>query len=121
MIPQADIVAYELDELLATKLRALLQRRRGRDLFDLWEAGQRAQVDPGRVITALQAYMEAEGQRVTRAECERDLAEKAQDQAFLAEVHPMLAPGVAYDPLAALEMVRRDFVERLPGAPWKGR
>ena len=27
---------YELDELLGTKLRALYQRRKGRDLFDLW-------------------------------------------------------------------------------------
>ena len=65
--------------------------------------------------------MEAEGLRVTRARCEGDLAEKARDQAFLAEVHPMLAPGAAYDPLAALGMIRREFVERLPGAPWKGR
>ena len=65
--------------------------------------------------------METEGQRVTRAQFGRDLAEKAQDQAFLAEVQPMLAPGMAYEPLVALEMVRQEFVERLPGAPWKGR
>lgn len=29
---------YCLDELLGTKLRALYQRRKGRDLFDLWYA-----------------------------------------------------------------------------------
>lgn len=37
--PVADRAATptnELDELLATKLRALYQRRKGRDLFDLW-------------------------------------------------------------------------------------
>ncbi len=32
---QADITSFELDELLATKMRALYQRRKGRDLFDL--------------------------------------------------------------------------------------
>ena len=32
----ADIITYEIDELIATKLRALYQRRKGRDLFDLW-------------------------------------------------------------------------------------
>ena len=31
-----DIITYELDELMATKLRALYQRRKGRDLFDIW-------------------------------------------------------------------------------------
>ncbi len=32
---RADISTFELDELLATKMRALYQRRKGRDLFDL--------------------------------------------------------------------------------------
>jgi predicted nucleotidyltransferase component of viral defense system len=34
----ANICCYELEELLATKLRALYQRRKGRDLFDLYFA-----------------------------------------------------------------------------------
>jgi len=117
---QADIRTFHLDELLATKLRALFQRRRGRDLFDLWDARERAEVDPARVIAAFQAYMEAEGRRVTRAQFERDLAAKAQDRAFLGDVQPMLAPGVVYDPLAAIDMVRAEFVARLPGVPWRG-
>ncbi len=118
---QADIRTFHLDELLASKLRALFQRRRGRDLFDLWDARERAQVDPARVIAAFQSYMEAEGHRVTRAQFERDRAAKAQDRAFLGDVQPMLAPGVVYDPLVALAMVRAEFVARLPGAPWKGK
>lgn len=117
---RAEIRTYELDELLATKLRALYQRRRGRDLFDLWDARRRAQVDPTRVVVAFQAYLKAEGLRVTRAEFERNLAAKAHDPAFLGEVRPMLATGVDYDPHVALDLVRRDFIERLPGASWKG-
>lgn len=65
--------------------------------------------------------MEAEGQRVTRAQFERNLAAKAEDRAFLGDVQPMLAPGVVYDPLVALDMVRAEFVARLPGTPWKGK
>ncbi len=118
---RSDIRTYELDELLATKLRALYQRRRGRDLFDLWEAKRRAHVDPARVVAACQAYLKAEGLQVTQAEFERNLAAKARDRAFLGDVRPMLAPWLEYDPLAALDLVRREFVERLPGAPWKGR
>ncbi|GHT17674.1 hypothetical protein FACS189429_2260 [Bacteroidia bacterium] len=32
------ITTYHLDELLGTKVRALYQRRKGRDLFDLYKA-----------------------------------------------------------------------------------
>jgi len=45
----------------------------------------------------------------------------SRNKAFLDDVKPMLAPGVTYDPVGALTLVRRDFVTRLPGTPWKGK
>ena len=33
---RADVLTFQSAELIATKLRALYQRRKGRDLFDLW-------------------------------------------------------------------------------------
>lgn len=117
----AQVRTFALDELLATKFRALYQRRRGRDLFDLWDACRRAAVDPARVVAAFEAYLAAEQLRVTRAEFERNLAGKARNRIFLSEVRPMLAPGIAYDPAEALQLVQHRFIERLPGASWKGR
>ena len=117
---RADIRTYVLDELLATKLRALYQRRRGRDLFDLWDATTRGEVDPGKVVKAFGAYLKREGLRGTRAEFERNLAAKARNKAFLHEMRPMLAPGVEYDPLGALDLVHREFIRRLPGEAWRG-
>jgi len=70
-------------------------------------------------VAAFDAYVKAQGLRVTRAEFERNLAAKARDRAFLGDVRPMLAPGVQYDPLAALDLISREFVGRLQGAPWK--
>ncbi len=35
---QTDVTTFAMDELLGTKLRALYQRKKGRDLFDLWLA-----------------------------------------------------------------------------------
>lgn len=46
----APISTYHLDELLGTKLRALYQRRKGRDLFDLWWAATHAAIDIDRVV-----------------------------------------------------------------------
>lgn len=53
----AKIVTYELEELLATKLRALYQRRKGRDLFDLAVALENTKVDPGGIVKAFGEYM----------------------------------------------------------------
>lgn len=118
---EARVRTYTLDELLATKLRALYQRRRGRDLFDLWDASRRGSARPARVVAALRRYLRAERHQITRAQFERNLAAKSTDRAFLAEVTPLLAPGLEYDGAAAIALVRRDFVTRLPGAAWKGR
>ena len=49
---QADITTFELDELLATKMRALYQRRKGRDLFDLAMGLGDARSNPGRIAAA---------------------------------------------------------------------
>ncbi|WP_420442305.1 nucleotidyl transferase AbiEii/AbiGii toxin family protein [Candidatus Palauibacter sp.] len=47
----AEVTTYALEELLGTKLRALYQRRKGRDLFDLWYAWEMRSVDAPAVLT----------------------------------------------------------------------
>jgi predicted nucleotidyltransferase component of viral defense system len=111
----ADVLTYEPEELLGTKLRALYQRKKGRDLFDLSEALTRlAGLDPEKVVSCFARYLENDGRRVTRAEFEANLAEKIDDKVFLGDVPPLLALGVSFDPAAALERVREAFLSRLP-------
>ena len=43
---KCEITTYCLNELLGTKLRALYQRKKGRDLFDLYVALSEVSVDP---------------------------------------------------------------------------
>jgi predicted nucleotidyltransferase component of viral defense system len=111
----ADVLTYEPEELLGTKLRALYQRKKGRDLFDLSEALTRlAGLDPEKVVACFKRYLENDGRRVTHAEFEENLAEKIEDKVFLGDVPPLLALGVSFDPAAALERVREAFLSRLP-------
>lgn len=44
----ADVPTFALEELVATKIRALYQRRKGRDLFDLWLAVRTPALHPTR-------------------------------------------------------------------------
>lgn len=78
----APISTYCLDELLGTKLRALYQRRKGRDLFDLWWAATHTAVDFDRVVACFREYLRTDGLRVSRAELEANLAGKLEDRVF---------------------------------------
>jgi predicted nucleotidyltransferase component of viral defense system len=48
---KADIRTFTLEELLSTKLRALYQRKKGRDLFDPWLCKILLKVDQDKVIS----------------------------------------------------------------------
>ena len=114
------ITTFRIDELQATKLRALYQRRKGRDLFDLWLTISRGLLDPQRVVSCFGEYMNREGHPVSRAQFEQNLHEKQTDADFLEEVKPLLSADVAYDGTVALTQVREFLVEKLPGDPWRG-
>lgn len=115
----APIVTYGLDELLGTKLRALYQRRKGRDLFDLALALKQLDVRPERIIEAFSIYMEKEENRVTRAMFERNLLGKLSNAQFTADIRPLLAAGYTWDMDDAAREVSSLLIERLPGEPWK--
>lgn len=116
----APISTYHLDELLGTKLRALYQRRKGRDLFDLWWAATHAAIDIDRVVACFRRYVESQGLRISRAEFEENLAGKVRDRVFTADLRPLLAPGVDWDLDRAARLVLGDIAPRLPGEAWKG-
>ena len=116
----ADAATYALDELLCTKLRALYQRKKGRDVFDLWHALDLGRLNPAVLLTCFQRYLSEEGRTVTRAQFEENLAGKRTDPDFRDDVGPLLRPGFSWDFEAALDVVIQKLVVSLTGEPWKG-
>ena len=116
----ADIATFDLDELLATKLRALYQRRKGRDLFDLAMGLADERSDAQRIVAGFGEYMEREGGWVTRAIFERNLAGKIGDAQFNADMSALLRPGFEWRPVEAAQTVSERLIPLLPGEPWKG-
>lgn len=116
----SELTVYHLDELLGTKLRALHQRKKGRDLFDLWLALRSTKADAARIVECFQQYMQHDGASVSRAEFEASLAGKLVSSAFLEDVLPLIPSDIPYDPMAAATFVQEELVARLPGDPWKG-
>lgn len=117
----ADVTTFQLDELLGTKLRALYQRSKGRDLFDLFTASRLAAVDLARVVTCFNRYIEHDEKRVSRAEFEKNLHAKLADTTFLGDVEPLIAAGTTWDADVAARFAMEVVAPLLTGDPWKGR
>lgn len=107
------ICTYELDELLGTKLRALYQRKKGRDLFDLAIALKKSDTNPDRVITAFSRYMQHGGHTVSRTRFEQNFETKMHDSQFLADIRPLLASGYEWNMDGAAKTVKTQLIERL--------
>jgi predicted nucleotidyltransferase component of viral defense system len=115
--------SYDLDEMLGTKMRALLQRDQGRDLFDLWWAITPSRpesadlVQPPRVIAAFTDYMAREGNAVTLGVYDDGLRRKLEKRSFRDDVASMLRPGLPlYDAEDAAALVRERLLSLLPSA-----
>ena len=117
---QAMITSFYLSELLATKLRALYQRKKGRDLFDLAFALQNGFTDAEGLLTCFDQYLEAEGTIITRALFEQNLAGKSKMKDFREDIIPLLRPDLVWNYDLALEQVQTQIIQYLSGEAWKG-
>jgi len=94
----AELTTFELEELLATKVRALYQRRKGRDLFDLWYADQHGDIDWPRVMGAFRQIMKNDGTPVTDKQFKLNLEEKLMHPDFLIDIPNLLRPEIQFNP-----------------------
>ncbi len=110
---EALVPTYSLDELLATKLRALYQRKKGRDLFDLWHALNNGTVNIDKVIEAFNHYMKAEGNSVTQKLFIENMERKIEDADFAGDMKGLLRSGIEYDMEKAYELVKTKLLEKI--------
>ena len=117
----AEIASFEPEELFGTKLRALLQRRRNRDLFDLHQGLEQLHLDPQKVIACFDHYLALEGKPITRAMAEQRMLEKL-TRSLTEDVAPMLPAGVRWtseDAIEAFEHVWTELIAQISGDGWK--
>lgn len=118
---EAQITSFEPDEIFGTKLRALLQRNKNRDLFDLSVGMQELSLSPAKMIAVLEHYLALEGLQITRAVAEQRMLAKLV-RSLTDDIAPLLPGDVAYsdaDALDAFEAVWMNLVTQIKGEPWK--
>ena len=120
----ATIPTFSREEMLATKLRALLQRDKGRDLHDLahgLDVFEKLTVD--RIVDIFSSYLQLSGTSISRAQAEERMFTKLAHPRLWQDVRPLLSTEQA-DALTAeagADAFRRVFTTlggRIPGKPW---
>lgn len=121
---QTEIATFSNEELLATKLRALLQRNKGRDLYDLAHALEVfTELDVGKVVLLLGRYLAATDLEITRAQAQERMLSKLARGNLIQDMTPLLTPDQAD---AFTDQTTRDafliifyrLIERFPGEDW---
>lgn len=109
--------------MLATKLRALVQRDKGRDFYDLAHALEVFDgLDTDRVTTLFGRYLELSGQAISRAQAQELMFAKLADPRFLLDMKPLLPAALAElltdeSTVDSFGRVFARLVDRLPGEP----
>jgi len=109
-----NITTYKLEELLGTKMRALYQRKKGRDLFDLAYALENAEINADEVVRCYRRYIGfAACTPPTYKQFMLNMEEKMSDSEFLGDTTGLLRPGLSFDPQPAWEKVHEEIVSKL--------
>lgn len=105
------VPTFQLPELIATKLRALYQRSKGRDLFDIWLALVQTPLDPAEVLAAFGPYRPV---GYTSKAAIANLEAKLADSDFRHDLDELTAQQHAlYEPDAAAALIRRELLSKL--------
>jgi len=111
---RCSVTTYHLEELLGTKLRALYQRRKGRDLFDLYKAISTQNINIENIIRCYREYIGfVVDNPPTQKEYLLNMELKMQDKEFLDDTNLLLHPEDKFNPTEAWELVRNQLIEKL--------
>jgi len=109
-----EIVVYELEELIATKLRALYQRRKGRDLFDLWYVFKQGQVDTSKVVDIFQKYCANDSIVISKELFQKNMEEKRLNKDFQIDMNILLPHRTNWNFDEAFDFIQNHIISQLP-------
>ena len=108
------LIAIFSDELLGTKLRAIYQRKKGRDLFDLYKALTLREVNPERIIRCYKRYMDfVVATPPTHKQFIQNMESKMTDPDFLEDMENLIHFDEPYDIQEAYRIVKEKIIDRL--------
>lgn len=108
------LTTYQIEELLGTKIRALYQRRKGRDLYDLYYAFIKTRLDVAAMLRCYRKYMEfSVGTTPSQKEFIQNIEQKLIDDYFIGDIVALIRPEEIYDHHVAYELVKKELFDKM--------
>lgn len=105
---KTNVVAFNREEMIGSKIRALYQRNKGRDLFDLYELSK-LDIDWTEVVKSFKLLNIG----ATRKDFETNLQDKMANPEFLEDIIPLLPSDIKYNPKKACEWFMKTIIPKL--------
>jgi len=105
------ITVYSLEEMMATKLRVLYQRRKGRDLFDVWYVFSNKMVNYKKVIDIFRQYAQYNKETISSRGFLQNMKEKYENEDFRYDMDSLLPSGKEWDFEAAFKYVKDHILQ----------
>jgi len=118
---KVEITSFRPDELFGTKLRALLQRNKGRDLFDLHHGLEQLALDADSLIACFDHYLALGSHPISRAMAEQRMLQKL-TRSLTEDIAPLLPSGIEFTDVHAIDAFNRvwtQLISRIKGEAWK--
>ena len=107
----AKVQTYQAEELIASKLRALYQRTKGRDLFDIWLALTVLHLDAEQIMEAFKQYTP---KGLTGKMIRQNIVNKLEDDYFCTDMDLLLRDSyLTYNPYESAQLVMDVLVSKL--------
>jgi predicted nucleotidyltransferase component of viral defense system len=112
---KCEIRTYSINELLGTKLRALYQRSKGRDLFDLDYSRLNIELNTEEIINCFKEYTSfATGNKPpSKKEFLFNIEEKEIDPDFTGDMEALLRPEITYNQEEAFAWLKKELIEKI--------
>jgi predicted nucleotidyltransferase component of viral defense system len=112
---KCEIRTYNLNELLGTKLRALYQRSKGRDLFDLDYARRNEVINIDEVLRCYKEYIKFSTGNPPPGKREflLNIENKEEDRNFLGDMEALLRAGISYNHQEAFNWLKDQIIEKM--------
>jgi predicted nucleotidyltransferase component of viral defense system len=103
------ILGFDKEEMIGTKIRALYQRSKGRDLFDLFELSK-LDFNWDNIVDS---FLKLEDIDVTGKFFEKNLTEKIKNKSFLEDTISLLPKDISYNPKEAYMWFLGEIIPRI--------
>ena len=107
----AKVRTFHVEELVATKIRALYQRTKGRDLYDIWLALTELRLSVDEILEAFPVYRP---ENMTATNSIKNLHKKLEDKQFIGDISYLIrSDAPEYNVQKAGEYIEKELLSKI--------